>query len=144
MNRIFISYSHKDEKLKDQVLAHLNVLEDKYDLNVWSDEKIGLGDSWLSEIETSLKTSRLALLLVSKNFLNSKFIKDKELPVILQRFAEGETRVIPVILKTCGWQLNPLLKTLQAFPGGEEIVFRGLKMKSTANSQNLQLKLMPY
>ena len=54
MNKVFISYSHKDEALKDQALVHLGALESKFGLDVWSDEKIDLGDKWLAEIDAKL------------------------------------------------------------------------------------------
>ncbi|MFQ5632117.1 MAG: toll/interleukin-1 receptor domain-containing protein [bacterium] len=90
IHKIFISYSHKDEALKDQVLVHLNALESKVGPDVWSDDKIELGDKWLAEIETALQSARIAILLVSKNFLTSNFIKEIELHEILERFGKGK------------------------------------------------------
>ena len=43
---IFISYSHKDEEWKDQVVMHLRVLEMEGMLDVWDDRRIEAGDDW--------------------------------------------------------------------------------------------------
>jgi hypothetical protein len=61
MYTIFISYSHKDEKWKDLITAHLSVLG----VEIWHDRKIELGASWSAEIEAALKRAKIAVCLVS-------------------------------------------------------------------------------
>jgi hypothetical protein len=48
---VFISYSHKDEIYKDQVLTHLGGLSLMSQLEPWHDGDIGAGDDWYEEIE---------------------------------------------------------------------------------------------
>ncbi|WP_157271717.1 toll/interleukin-1 receptor domain-containing protein [Azohydromonas aeria] len=112
MARVFISYSHKDENLKNLVCSQLSVVED---LLIWDDRKIEAGDDWLNEIEKQLATCDVALLLVSSDFLNSIFIKNKEVPPLFQRQRNG-VRIIPIILRPCAWKHLDWLQRLQAWP----------------------------
>jgi hypothetical protein len=84
MNKIFISYSHKDEEWKDRLLTHLNVLAKQNRLEVWDDRRIAAGDEWLPEIEQAINSGHVALLLVSANFLTSNFILNEK-----ETFGEG-------------------------------------------------------
>ncbi|MGB9293821.1 MAG: TIR domain-containing protein [Desulfobaccales bacterium] len=101
---IFISYSHKDETWKDRLVTHLNVLQYQENLEIWDDRRIEAGENWFLEIEAALNASSIALLLISANFLTSKFITEEEVPRLFQRRAQDGVRLIPVILQPCAWQ----------------------------------------
>jgi hypothetical protein len=58
----------------------------------------------------------MALLLVSSDFIASRFINDEELPDLLKRREEEGMIVMPVIVRDCMWQSEPVLKDLQALP----------------------------
>jgi hemoglobin-like flavoprotein len=53
--------------------------------SIWSDEKIGAGEQWEGEIEANIASARIALLLVTPDFVESPYIGSKELPAILDR-----------------------------------------------------------
>lgn len=115
MTRVFISYSHADEAWKDRVVRQLGVLAGE-GLEAWDDRRIGGGDDWLPEIEKAIDACDVALLLISANFLTSKFILGQEIPALLQRREQQGIRVTPVILSACQWTRVPWLKTIQARP----------------------------
>ena len=52
---VIISYSHEDENEKDQLLAHLNVLQGAGLVNVWSDDQINPGANWEVEIDQAMR-----------------------------------------------------------------------------------------
>ena len=54
----FISYSHKDEKWKDQLAAHLGVLAKQDLLDPWDDRKIAGGADWFPEIERAINAAQ--------------------------------------------------------------------------------------
>jgi hypothetical protein len=62
-------------------------------LDIWSDEKINKGDDWEQRIETSIASSRIALLLVSRNFLQSDFIAEREYSTILAQHTVGDLKI---------------------------------------------------
>lgn len=112
---LFYSYSHNDKAMKKKLESHLSILQDQGFLESWSDTKILPGDEWDHEINKNLETADIILLLVSSDFINSKYIKTVELKTALERHAKREARVIPVILKNCLWQIADFAR-LQALP----------------------------
>ncbi len=114
--KIFISYSHKDEEFKDELITMLAGLQRRGVINAWQDRRIEEGDEWYQEIQDAMNDSDLAILLVSASFIASRFIQDEELPKLLKRRIEGGLRVVPVIVRSCLWQSEPVLKDLQGLP----------------------------
>jgi tetratricopeptide (TPR) repeat protein len=115
MPRIFISYSHQDEKWKDRVVRQLRVLA-LQGLDTWDDRRISAGNDWLTDIEQALHACDVALLLISPHFLTSNFILNQEVPQLLQRRERQGIRVIPVILSSCAWDEVSWLSPIQARP----------------------------
>jgi hypothetical protein len=94
--QVFVSYSHQDEKwLKElrTTLAHYE-RDGQMKLDLWSDKKISPGDDWREEIEKVLMRSSAAILLVTKDFLASEFIYDRELQPLLALAKEKGTRIL--------------------------------------------------
>ena len=114
--RVFISYSHKDEPWKERLHTHLKVLEQQNLLAVWEDRQIAVGNDWYPEIEQALNSAQVAILLISANFLSSKFILGEEVPRLLKRRKEEGLLVIPLILSPCAWQAVPWLASIQGRP----------------------------
>ena len=82
---VFISYSHKDGAWLEKLKIFLRPLEDQGLVRVWDDTNIRPGSEWLGEIRQSLESARVAVFLITQNFLNSEFIRDKEFPVLLEK-----------------------------------------------------------
>lgn len=100
---VFISYSHKDETEKEQLVAHLKVLETSGLIDLWVDDKIEGGANWQQEIKSNIAQAKVAILLVSANFLTSDFILNKEIPEFLSRRQKEGLIVFPVVAKSCAW-----------------------------------------
>jgi hypothetical protein len=114
--KIFISYAHKDEAFKDELVTMLASLQRRGVIDAWQDRRIEPGDEWYQAIEDGMSECDLALLLVSQHFLASRFIQGEEIPRLLQRRLEEGMRVIPIIIRPCMWQSEPVLSDLQALP----------------------------
>lgn len=112
---LFYSYSHKDEKLREKLEAHLALLQHQGIITGWHDRKIGAGREWEGEIISYLNSAAIVLLLVSADFLASRYCYNVEVRQALQRHDSGEARVIPIILRPCDWTRAPFAK-LQALP----------------------------
>jgi formylglycine-generating enzyme required for sulfatase activity len=52
----------------------------------------------------AIAKARVAVLLVSADFLTSKFIRSKEIPNLLERKDKEGLRIYPVIIKPCAWK----------------------------------------
>lgn len=112
---LFLSYSHRDEDLRDGLTRHLKLLERTGLIELWHDRRILPGDEWAEAINTHLYVSDLILLLISADFFASDYCAEIEVPVALDRHNAGSARAIPVILRPVVWAQSPLSK-LQALP----------------------------
>lgn len=112
---VFFSYSHADEKLKNDLLKHLSVLQRKNVISAWHDRKIGAGGEWAREIDSHLESAGIILLLVSADFLASDYCYDIEMKSAMERHDLGEARVMPVILRPADWSRTVFAK-LKALP----------------------------
>jgi tetratricopeptide (TPR) repeat protein len=112
---LFISYSHKDEALKDELVVHLASLKRQGKIQAWQDRDIEAGTEWDAEIKQQLEAAEIILLLITPRFIASDYCYDEEMQQAMQRHEAGSARVIPVILKPCDWQHSPFSK-LQVVP----------------------------
>lgn len=112
---LFVSYSHRDERLKNQLDDHLSLLKRQGVVGVWHDRKIAPGTEWGEEIDVNLNRARLVLLPVSANFLASDYCFGVEMQRALERHRAGLARFIPIILRPVDWERAPF-GVLQALP----------------------------
>ena len=112
--KAFVSYSHADKKKwLPLIQKKLAVLEREGLLDLWDDTRIKPGDDWYAEIDKALKASRIALLLISDEFLSSTFIQNKEMADLLLAHKAGGLRLYPILIRDCLWEVQPELKRLQ-------------------------------
>jgi hypothetical protein len=114
VNTVFVSYSHRDSEFLNRLRIHLRPLEKQGLVELWDDSKIGAGDQWKAAIEEALGRARVAILLVSADFLASDFIVDNELPPLLVKAESKGTRVVPLIVKPCRFRRDEKLSRFQA------------------------------
>jgi len=112
---VFISYSHKDESLKDDLYMHLANLTRQGKIKPWQDREIEAGTEWDAEIKARLESASVILLLITPRFIASEYCFDKEMQRAMERHAAGTARVIPIIMKPCDWQDTAFSK-LQVLP----------------------------
>src|SRR5579863_8972508 len=116
------SAAPQDVALAGELLAHLRPLERFAGLDVWSDARIRAGDETRREIERAIDEADVALLLLSSDFFASDGLVEVEVPQLLERHRAGKLRVIPVLLRSCLWDVHPWLKELDPLPkGGKSI-----------------------
>jgi serine/threonine protein kinase len=108
--KVFICHATEDDGWEKQFHDTLKQWIDD-GVEVFSDALLEPGTDWRSKIEEALQSATVALLLVSKHFVNSSFIKEKELPSILQRHKDEGLNIhwVPIAEAYC-----PSLEGLQA------------------------------
>lgn len=70
---LFISYSHRDDALRQRLDAHLALLRRQQVFDVWHDRRIAAGQAWAGEIDQALERADVVMLLVSADFLASDY-----------------------------------------------------------------------
>jgi TIR domain len=94
---VFVSYSRADAEWMQAFRVMLTPGLEKLGIKLWVDEDIQPGDPWDSRIEQGIERSGVALLLVSKDFLASDYIREQELPALVAR----GVRLAPVLVGSC-------------------------------------------
>lgn len=112
---IFISYSHKDEAYKDDLVKHLSPLKRLGLVEEWNDRKIAAGTDWDKVISEKLEKANIIILLISIDFISSNYCFDIEMERALERHEKKEAVIIPVIARNCLWHHTPFAK-IQALP----------------------------
>lgn len=112
MTSLFFSYSHVDEGLRDQLEVHLAMLKRQGIIETWHDRGITAGEELDGAIGQHVDNDDVILLLVSPDFLASRYCYDVEMVRAMARHAAGEAVVIPVILRPCDWHDAPFGKLM--------------------------------
>ena len=131
-NQVFISYSHHDKAWLERLQVHLRPLVRDGLIERWDDERIQAGRKWREEIRQALASSKVAVLLVSADFLASDFVVTEELlPLLTAAETEG-ILILPVILSPSRFEqtplaqfqaVNPPSRPLVSLPKGEQEAF---------------------
>jgi hypothetical protein len=113
---VFISYSRKDEKWRARLHTFLKPAIDAGIIDLWDDRAIDAGEKWNQKIDEAINTAAVAVLLISAEYLASKWIHDQEVPHILNQGRERNLRLLPILLRPCPWQQVEWLRSIQIFP----------------------------
>lgn len=105
--RIFISYSHVDrpyaERLRDFLLPAIEADA----VEVVGDLALEPGDHWPSQLDAMLHGADIFVMLVSPDFLSSKFTAE-ELRVSIERSKSDATRIVPILVRESDWESSPI------------------------------------
>jgi len=104
MKKVFVSYSHKDERWLQRLLVHVQPLQREGLIELWADTRIKPGAKWVDEIKAALSEANIAVLLVSADFLASEFISSQELPTLLREASKGNCLILPVVLRAIAFR----------------------------------------
>ncbi len=110
--RVFVSYSHRDEELRDQLEVQLAMLKRQGLIDVWHDRRLLPGDHLDWTISEELDQAEIVLLLISPDFLASDYCYKIEKGRALERHREGSARLVSVILRPCDWMHTDLAQYL--------------------------------
>jgi hypothetical protein len=99
--KLFYSYSHKDEGLRNTLETHLTLLQRQKVISTWHDRKISAGEEWKNAIDENLKNADIILLLISADFLASDYCFDIEMKTAMERHRKEDAIVIPISLRPC-------------------------------------------
>jgi TIR domain len=113
--KTFISYTHRDEGLKEEITRHLGKLENCGLITLYKDQPLTSVQDWENSSQEFLNKARIILLLISADYLASDYCYDIEMTQAMNRHAIGEVRVVPIIIRPTNWMDAPIEK-LQVLP----------------------------
>jgi len=104
---LFISYAHKDEHYKDELLTHLAALKNQGFIEAWHDREIEAG-LWDDQIKAAMEKADIFLLLVTANFLASEYISKVEITRAYEKYKNNNAKIFPIICNYCDWKSQPV------------------------------------
>ena len=104
---VFISYSHQDRRWLERLETVLRPLARNHTFTIWADTRIEPGAAWTEEILKAVASARVAILLVSPDYLASEFVTGVELPHLLAASKEG-LRIVWIAVSACLWAETPI------------------------------------
>ena len=110
--KIFISYSRDDSVHARMLYGHLKEFRDLHGDVFFDQERIRAGERWSDVIEENVNSADLFILLISPNFLNSKFCFEEEARYALQRYLNQQAKVFTVLISECKFEnmVPPIVK----------------------------------
>jgi hypothetical protein len=108
---VFISYSHRDRELRQELDKHLsNLKRQNIIITAWYDGDIVPGTEWEPQIIKHLNTDQIILLLISADCMASDFCYSIEMTQAIARHNANQARVLPIILRPTDWKGAPFAK----------------------------------
>jgi DNA replication protein DnaC len=113
--KVFYSYSHKDENLREMLESHLSALRRQGYIDDWHDRKLIPGSDWDASINDRILSADLILFLISSDFIASDYCYDLEVKKAIELYRDGKCLIVPIILRECDWSDTPFSK-IQGLP----------------------------
>jgi predicted acylesterase/phospholipase RssA len=107
-NQVFVSYSNKDKIWLERLNVSLSTLERFAGIKAWNDTYVPAGNNLNHEINNALSATKIAIFLVTPDFLVSKFIKENEVNYF---FDENNREKIPILwiaISASNFEITPL------------------------------------
>jgi ribosome biogenesis GTPase A len=101
---MFISYSQFDENARKMLRRFLTPFERGGIIKIWDDRCLVGGEDWDYEIRQEIQAAELIVLLLSADFLESKYIDGVEMSIARERWDEGTVEILPVVVGPCQWR----------------------------------------
>ena len=103
---IYVVYTSEDTEVMLSLGQHLNQLKEFHTISIWQDDPILLGQYWLPKDDTRLGETDIFLLLVSDALMHSEFIHQLEFKMVIDRYKEDKSVVLPIIVDNCPWDID--------------------------------------
>jgi hypothetical protein len=113
-DQVFVSYSHRDIKWLKRLQIHLRPLERDNQVRRWDDMMLDAGDDWRAKIREAVALAKVAVLLVSADFIASEFVHTNELPPLLAAAESEGALILPVSVSPSRFEQIKNLSQFQA------------------------------
>lgn len=100
----FISYAHEDHAVFLRLCVHIKALGHAFGFRIWHDQRITGGTRWNDRIRTEIENSQIFIALVTNDYLASEYIRDHELPAMIERYNKNNALILPIIYRESCWR----------------------------------------
>ena len=90
--KIFISYAHNDSSAKEALLKECAVFKHENQVLFWSDDNIRAGDLFDEVLKNEIESCDACVIIASNNYWAKDYIRDQELPFIIQNEKDRQMR----------------------------------------------------
>ena len=119
---LFICYSNANERTVKQLIPSLKVLARRGYINYWRDTDLIAGEDWDETILERLSNAHVILFMVSREFLASDYVTNKERPLAMKLEEDQKAIVVPILLSACTWEEEDFSR-LMNLPRKDKAVF---------------------
>lgn len=95
--KVFLSYSHQNTYWLNRLRVHLTGLKHSKLIEEWTDQEILPGEKWDNRIKEQIEKADLFILLLSADFVASRYIWGVELPKIKEKIKSHGGQLIFVL-----------------------------------------------
>ncbi|WP_220207220.1 protein kinase domain-containing protein [Reticulibacter mediterranei] len=106
--KVFICHHPKDKRELNRLNTQLAYFATRGLLEVQDASKLMPGSLWRKEIENAIASAKVAILLVSADFMASRFIAENQLAPLLAAAQTEDATIIPVLLSPSGFEESSL------------------------------------
>ena len=131
--RVFLSYAHPDERLRQALEKHLSALRRSNLIDMWHDRCLKPGTEYEADIDSHLEAADLVILLISPDFVTSNYCYQREMQLALKRHASKKARVVPVVLRPVDWLETPIGTLLSLPRDGKPITTWSIRDEALLN-----------
>ena len=115
--RVFVAYSHANEAELQELLQVLLPLAGDGTIDLFHDAQIPSGSYWEEVLQKELGRAQIAVLLITKPFLDSPYCKHVEAAALRNRSRRPPAVFLPVIYGDKDeWRRQPWLADVQVLP----------------------------
>ncbi len=118
--KVFLAYAREDEDLKDELLKFTKPLKRSKQIDAFDAGMIGTGQDMNKILDKHFQESKIILLLITPNFINSDDMYDR-MTAAMQRHEDGEAIVIPIYVREALIEDEAFTK-LKPLPRNEQFV----------------------
>lgn len=111
--QVFVSFADADRSWLERLRIQMKPLERLGRLDAWDSSKIALGSNVQQELDRALASARVAVLLLSADFLASDVLIKREVPQLLAAAERDEVALLPVLVRPCLYDSIPELAALK-------------------------------
>jgi nucleoside phosphorylase len=108
--QVFVSYSHVDRRWLERLQVHMRPLVRQGTIDLWDDTQIAPGTDWRAAITAALARARVAVLLVTPDFLASQFIATEELPRLLDAAEQEGLTILWIAVRPSAYKGSPIAR----------------------------------